>query len=142
MKDCNHVQALHNALAHALYQAFDDYVYEDRDWAAYEKGDKKATITKSRKYTDYDVTVEAMFPQTWGSTALGFGGIGGAAMTTAYTIVIRSDLNGQYAVYFGGSFAYRIDRPNEQFFLDIQHNRIHQRSGAKTRYEREHNDPC
>ena len=142
MRDTNHVQVLHMAIAHALYEGFDVYTYEDRDWEAYSKGNKDARDTKTRKHTDYDISIEAMFPQTWGSTALGFGGIGGAAMTTAYTIVIRSDLNGQYAVYFGGSFAYRIDRPNGQFFLDIQHIRIHQRSGAKTRYEREHNDPC
>ncbi len=136
MKDSNHVQALHNALAHAAYEGFDLYTYQDRDWEAYRNGNKDAMVTKTRKHTDYDLTVAAMFPQAWGSTALGFGGIGGQAITTAYTIVIESDLAGQYCVYFGGNFAYRIDNPNEQFFLDIQQNRMHQVAGAKTRYER------
>ena len=136
MKDSNHLGALHGALAHAAFEGFDVYTYQDRDWTAYGKGDKDAMITKTRKHCDYDITVAAMFPQTWGSTALGFGGIGGAAMTTAYTIVIESDLTGQYCVYFGGGFAYRIDRPNDQFFVDMQENRMHQRAGAKERYER------
>lgn len=46
------------------------------------------------------------FPQTWGSTALGFGGIGGAAMTTAQTYVVLA--NGSVFVYFGSRFAYEI----------------------------------
>jgi hypothetical protein len=136
MKDSNHVGALHSALGHAAYQGFDQYTYQDRDWTAYRNGNTDAMVTKTRKHTDYDLTIVAMFPQTWGSTTLGFGGIGGAAMTTAYTIVVESDLTGQYCVYFGGQFAYRIDHPNEQFFLDLQQSRMHQRDGAKTRYER------
>jgi hypothetical protein len=135
MKDSNHIGALHGALAHAAYEGFDVHTYEDRDWAAYGNGDKEARITKTRKHTEYDMTVEGMFPQTWGSTALGFGGIGGAAMTTAYTIVISSDLNGQYCVYFGGQFAYRIDKPNKQFFEDMYSTRMRERKGAKERYE-------
>lgn len=52
------------------------------------------------------------FPQTWGSTALGFGGMGGATMTTATTIVVRDRLGrsrrkgGKLLVYFGGRFCY------------------------------------
>ena len=110
---------LHNALAHAAYEGFSIHEYEDRDWEAYSKGDKDKTVKKTRKHRDYDIEVYNMFPQTWGSTALGFGGIGGASMTTAYTIILYSQLNGEYCVYFGGSFAYRIDKPDNQFFEDI-----------------------
>lgn len=46
------------------------------------------------------------FPQTWGSTALGFGGIGGCAMTTAQTYVVT--VQGRVLVYFGPRFAYEI----------------------------------
>jgi hypothetical protein len=42
------------------------------------------------------MTVAAMFVQTWGSTALGFGGIGGQAITSAYVCVIESNLIGFY----------------------------------------------
>lgn len=47
------------------------------------------------------------FEQVWGSTALGFGGIGGQAVTTARTYVfIPVNCNQKCFVYFGGRFAY------------------------------------
>jgi len=71
--------------------------------------------------TDYDLYVHLMFPQTWGSTALGFGGMGGAAITSAYTIIISSNLSpNRYAVYFNGRYAYTLDNPNDNFFNDIK----------------------
>lgn len=126
---------LHNALAHAAYEGFSVHEYEDRDWEAYSKGDKDATKKKSRKHTDYDMQVVNMFTQTWGSTALGFGGVGGAAMTTAYTIILSSHLNGEYLVYFGGLFAYKITRPTDAFYEDIRKGCMTAVSGAKKRYE-------
>jgi hypothetical protein len=49
-----------------------------------------------------------IFPQTWASTALGFGGIGGASITTAYTTVIEyfSEAGTRYRIFFGGRLAY------------------------------------
>lgn len=50
------------------------------------------------------------FEQIWGSTALGFGGIGGQAMTTARTYVFVSiTCNQKCFVYFAGRFAYATD---------------------------------
>lgn len=65
------------------------------------------------KYTIYD------FDQMWASTALGFGGIGGSAMTTArtYVLIPASDEEKAY-VYYGGSFAYECGI-NDRFFEDI-----------------------
>lgn len=63
------------------------------------------------------------FPQTWGSTALGFGGIGGQAFTTAQTVVVvyRAYENPiQTAVYFGGRFAYKVETPNNEFWNDLR----------------------
>lgn len=125
---------LHAALAHAAYEGFPQHEYQDRDWSS---PDRNARVKKSRKHSDYDLTVAAMFPQTWGSTALGFGGIGGQAVTSAYVIVIESQLGYGYCVYFGGRFAYRIEQPNEQFFLDIQQKRMHDVAGANAVYSRE-----
>jgi hypothetical protein len=50
------------------------------------------------------------FNQTWGSTALGFGGIGGQAITQArtYVFVPMTCLQKCY-VYFAGRFAYKAD---------------------------------
>lgn len=50
------------------------------------------------------------FNQTWGSTALGFGGIGGQAITSARTYVfIPMTCNQRCFVYFAGKFAYSAD---------------------------------
>lgn len=50
------------------------------------------------------------FKQMWGSTALGFGGIGGQAMTEARTYVfVPVTCNQKCFIYFGGRFAYKAD---------------------------------
>lgn len=53
------------------------------------------------------------FPQTWGSTALGFGGMGGQAISTAYTTVIVKHLTA--LVFFNGRFAYKVETINHVF---------------------------
>jgi len=80
-----------------------------------------AMNTNDKHYIhDFEVT---MFAQTWGSTALGFGGIGGAAMTPAYTVILSRGNN--YNVYFGGRHAYSINvheisaEGRNKFFSDI-----------------------
>lgn len=78
-----------------------------------------------------------VFPQTWSSTALGFSGCGGQAITEAYTTVVEmswdyvnktDDIRGLnlttsddkiYAVFFDGKLAYICLNPNEQFFEDL-----------------------
>lgn len=64
-----------------------------------------------------DLIVE-VFSQTWGSTALGFGGIGGAAMTQAYTTLIVGPEN-TVLIYFAGVYAYTI--PQEKYHLFKDH---------------------
>lgn len=61
-----------------------------------------------------------MFPQTWGDTSLGFGGIGGQAMTTAYTTVVIDNTSGWCGVFFNERLAYVIHNPNEKFFEDLR----------------------
>ena len=68
------------------------------------------------KYTDLSLRV---FPQVWGSTALGFGGIGGQAMTAAYTTVVEDAYEGFYSVFFGERLAYLIQNPSDVFFEDM-----------------------
>ena len=45
-----------------------------------------------------------IYPQTWGSTALGFDHAGGDMITTASTTAIET--NGRIFVYFGSKLAY------------------------------------
>ena len=74
-------------------------------------------------FTGHDVFV---FAQTWASTALGFGGFGGSALTTKYTTVFRTHLIPIYrksenlddrdmifyTVFFDSEFAYIIPSEN------------------------------
>lgn len=68
------------------------------------------------KWFDADMTV---FKQIWGSTALGFGGIGGQTMTSAYTTVVEEPQIGVYGVFFGERFAYLVTKPTERFKADF-----------------------
>ena len=133
MKSYHAVNDLHMVMAHAVYEGFPEYEYESRDFNNPNRG---ARVVKKTRHTEYNLTVKAMFPQVWSSTALGFGGIGGQAITTAYTTVVESDIDASCCVYFGGQFAYRIERPNEQFFEDLLKQQMTKVSGAKKRYER------
>jgi hypothetical protein len=132
MRPGSPIRDLHHALAHAVYQGFADIHYEDRDWAHYHKTKKDKRIAKVRRPSEYDIEVSAMFVQTWSSTALGFGGIGGQAFTGAYVVVL--ECGNQCAVYFGGRHAYTITNPNERFREDVIKQRMADVSGAQKRY--------
>ncbi len=150
MNAYNPIETLAACMAHAAYEAFPEYKYQDRNWAKHDQW--RATLTieqrktavappdcfveKTRKHSFYDLTVYSMFPQTWSSTALGFGGIGGQAFTSAYVCIIESNLVGGYAVYFGSRLAYVINRPNEKFIEDISRHRMVDANLGKKTYER------
>ena len=98
-----------------------------------------------------------VFPQTWSSTALGFGGCGGQAITEAYTTVVEmswdyvnktDDIRGLnlttsddriYAVFFDGKLAYICLNPNEQFFEDLN-NRYMRSQNQSQAYSNDYND--
>jgi len=79
----------------------------------------------------YDVDV-IQFPQTWGSTALGFGGMGGAAMTKAYTTVIICRANA--AVFFAGRHCYSVDNINDVFMEDLKRKCMRSLKDAEGKY--------
>lgn len=89
---------------------------------------------KKRRPEPYDIEEVQLWQQTWGSTALGFGGLGGQATTTAHVIVAIGP-NRDAAVYFGGRFAYLIEKPNATFRDDVFKRTMADVSGAKKRYE-------
>ena len=72
------------------------------------------------------------FPQTWGSTALGFGGPGGQMITSAQTVVVIDHYGPdgktpRAVVYFGGEFAYEAE-PNSGFIGMVHERRMPSRS--------------
>lgn len=80
-----------------------------------------------------DILSIETFSQTWGSTALGFGGWGGQAITTANTTVIRLG-NGQWPVFFGGKLAYVVENPTKEFHEDLLNRRMADCQTAAKRY--------
>jgi hypothetical protein len=124
----NPLQDLHDAMAHAQYEGFSDINYERMDYDAVrnaktdeeKRASMRATVPATRRLTTRDFNVYAMFPQTWGSTALGHGGMGGAAMTTAYTIVLECYATREFLVYFGGQVCYKVNRDSVNFNVFIE----------------------
>jgi len=127
----NPITDLAECVAHAQYIGFSDIEYETRDFekiraakTAEEKAQAlHATTPATRRPTTRDFGVYAMFTQTWGSTALGHGGMGGAAVTTAYTVVLECRATEEFLVYFGGKMCYKIDRRSknlDQFVEDCK----------------------
>ena len=72
------------------------------------------------EYTYLDLIAD-VFIQTWASTALGFDGIGGQAITKAYTTIIGDFDKNIFVVFFDNQVAYTVEYPNEKFFDDILH---------------------
>jgi len=74
------------------------------------------TLNSKPCIDDFEIHI---FEQTWGSTALGFGGIGGQAMTTANTYVfVPQAMEEKCYVYFAGRFAYAVEYSRE-FMEDV-----------------------
>jgi hypothetical protein len=114
--------AVHEALAAALHRDLPEITYQDRDWDAWRAFSKEAQgkamktdtvprVTRTRRPNEDDVEC-VVFAQTWGSTALGYGGMGGASTTPAYTVVVQGPTHS--CVYFGHDrLAYAIDHTTQ-----------------------------
>lgn len=96
---------------------------------------EQTVLDKLKKYPEYKERMESkdltrkipvyendfyMFPQMWGSTTLGFGGVGGCAMTQAYTVVVWNRVLEYSFVFFDGRLAYAVKSPNEKFLNDLR----------------------
>lgn len=98
------VKCLHEALASAVHRDLPDVNYTQTTY----KSRKPIKIERKRRPFGSEVEVK-LFQELWGSTALGYGGVGGQAMTYAYTVICMKDSD--MCVYFGdgGHLAYKID---------------------------------
>lgn len=144
------LMAVHSALAQALHKDLPDISYTNRDWDAWRAMSKEAQglaikqnqvpqVQATRRPREDDVEV-IMFPQAWGSTALGYGGMGGASVTSAYTVIVHDHAN--YCVYFGeGELAYKLEyarmspEGRQNLRDDIQSHHMMDRQKAHSRYK-------
>ena len=89
----------------------------------YKKEEKNFRI----RLDDFEIVI---FEQMWGSTALGFDGCGGQAMTKANTYVfIPVTCHQDCFVYFGARLAYHVPY-SEVFMEDVRNHRMASRSAA------------
>lgn len=116
----NPITNLADCIAHAQYEGFSDIEYETRDWEEYKKTKNDVRILVNRRPTTRDFEVYAMFPQTWGSTALGHGGMGGASVSTAYTIVLHCYATSEFLIYFGSEMCYKVNRRSAKLDVFIE----------------------
>jgi hypothetical protein len=121
------ISCLAECVAHAQYVGFSDIQYETRDWQVWRdtNGKEVRQILATRRPTTRDFVVHSMFTQTWGSTSLGHGGMGGAAVTTAYTVVLECHHTSEMLVYFGSQFCYKVNSRGANFALFVEDCRNH-----------------
>lgn len=126
------VGVLAASVHHAVLVGLKPAQYEQIEWGEDRKGRRTGVMIDRRPFMDETECV--MFSQSWGNTSMGFGGIGGQAITPAYTVVVYGP-NRDACVYFGGRFAYHIERINGVFLDDVQSYKMHAVTGAKELYE-------
>ena len=113
------VTILSDSLTSALQHGFEPERFQRKDWKESTKRKQDVMVPAIRHLEARNLEVVGMFVQMWGSTALGFGGIGGAAMTESYTVILRHE--NRWAICFGGRLAYCIDKPNlENIHADLK----------------------
>jgi len=125
----NSIEAYARSVIRALDQDLDDIPFKSVDPKT-----KELIDIKRRRPHESTIGRIISFPQTWGSTALGFGGIAGQSITEALTVVVF----GHYleaCVYFDGKLAYKINTPNSQFYEDLSNFNMSSVEKAKARYE-------
>ena len=149
MRTSSPIEAVASAVHHAQLVALPDLPHQVPDqvtmaaWpvaqrvAAMQSNDYPVIHT-TRRPELWECEVEAMFVQMWPSTALGFGGIGGHAMTRAYTVVVRGP-DGARAVYWAGRFAYLVpatvgEAQRRAFAEDVRERQLVSQKEAAERY--------
>lgn len=89
-------------------------------------------LGKLKRFRNHSAEFEAfVFPQTWGSTALGFDkdendeqSFGGQEITKSYTVVMHETKTDCFVVFFGNKPCYMIFDPSPEFFEDLRKRRL------------------
>lgn len=93
-------------------------------------------VSKQRRVTEYDIEDITTWYQTFGSTATIFGGVGGAAMTRAMMVVIKTKW--YYIVFCNGVAVYMVPIKPENdiqlFLTDMQNKRLNSLRYAPEQY--------
>lgn len=86
-------------------------------------GNKVATgETRNVRPSEREIDVR-VFSQTWGSSSLGFPGVGTQGLTSAYTTIVFGP-QGDVCVYFERKLAYHIKKPTRKFYADMAQSKM------------------
>lgn len=144
MKTGNPISDISNSVVHALLHGLPAIKYQGqqrpegisfeefkRQWGSF----PIVTMERRPDLEDLDIF---MFPQGWGSTSLGFGGIGAASMCQANTVVVVCRKAVAASIYFAGQHCYNVDLSvasvQKQLNDDIRDRRVASRADADARY--------
>lgn len=105
-------------------------------WDVPEIYQKISKWLKDNKISESQILDMVAFTQLWSSTALGFGGIGGSAMTTGLTTIyiIPNTKTTEGWVFFNSGFAYKAEI-DDTFLKDMEKRYMPSREIAKTKYK-------
>ena len=78
----------------------------------------RVALALDNYYKNNEIRDIVQFSQTWSSTALGFGGVGGDMLTSAITSVVFKQ-DGKIDVFFGRRKAYTIPKITQSFVDDL-----------------------
>ena len=107
------------AIGHAIHVGLPAVVVDMYEWDRTYIPPTRIKVADSERRPHMGEVEVYQFPQQWSSTALGFGGIGGQAFTTAPTTIVM-DARNNACVYFGDQFAYMVPSAGREFVDDIQ----------------------
>lgn len=117
MRGGDSISTVTSAVYHAKIEDLTDIEYDATPRFLKLQEGAKSEIKKRRpREEELDVY---HFSQMWSSTSLGFGGAGGASMTTAYTTVVHCKQIQEICVYFDGRLAYNIDVSNAEVYTAV-----------------------
>ena len=103
MQSLNHYKQLIN-----YFPQLDPKQKESLDSIWKEEGKYEGNYYESPVIKHWDEIDIHIVSQMWGSTSKGWGGMGGAAMTSDYNYIIHQRYTGLYYVYWDGKLAYIV----------------------------------
>jgi len=107
MADLNQSISDYHELIHTLSQPVQTNT-RGVEWKKSKEGDIKDFWYNRGISELWEIEIH-MVKQRWGSTSAGWGGIGGAAMTNTFTVVVHCRKMQIIAVYYQGQIAYVMD---------------------------------
>lgn len=111
------IDTLSAVLGHAEHIGFSNIKDRRRNWFKSDEAKTEIYEDFERRPYRHEIELFSMFVQGWGSTALGFGGVGGQAFTDAYTTILQC--GNEFLVYFSTRLAYKLVNPTQAFYQDV-----------------------